>query len=321
MRSMLTSAWFWLAAVTVLAGALAVGWWAYDASAPDVPEGLFAASGRVEVPRVRLSSPVGGRALEVRVDEGDRVSKGDTLVRFDTRQLEASLQAARAETEAARAEARALGLRVAALEQDLALARSEADRYRRLAGSEAAPQQAADQAETTRLRLQYEIDAVRASRDAANSGIQAAESRAAFLEARLDDAVVTAPTAGRIETKLVREGEVAGSGQLLLELLRESEADVTVYLPLDRAQLVHPGTEARIWVGSDTRTLPGTVTRVSREAEFTPKDVHMPDERTSLVYAVEVRIDAPGEPPGDGFPADVLLRVDPATPWLDRPPW
>lgn len=319
--SLVKSTWFWLAGGTVLAAVVAVAWWSYDASSPDVPQGILAASGRIEVPRIRLSSPTAGRVLDVRTEEGELVEKGDTLIRFETRQVEASLRTARAEVEAARARANALRLRTAATDQELRLARTEAERYRRLAESGAAPRQSADQAETTLERLRRELEAAQASSRAAESGIEAAEAQVSLLEARLEDAVVTAPSEGRVEVQLVRQGEVAAPGQPLLELLRESEADVVVYLPLDQAQRVGPGTEARIWVGADTLALPGTVRRVSGEAEFTPKDVHMPDERASLVHAVEVRIDAAGHGAMNGFPADVLFRVDPATQWPTRPPW
>lgn len=142
------------------------------------------------------------------------------------------------------------------------------------------------------------------------------------MEARLDETVVAAPASGRIESELVREGEVAGPGQPLLELLRDGDARIVVYLPLARAGRIAPGTEARVWLdGFPDRPLTGTVSRVSGEAEFTPKDVHMPDERATLVFAVEVRVPDSGGILKDGFPADVQLRMDSTAPWPEEPPW
>ena len=53
-------------------------------------------SGTVEARNIRVGSKVGGRILEVRVREGDRVQPGQTLITFDDKELEASLAQARA---------------------------------------------------------------------------------------------------------------------------------------------------------------------------------------------------------------------------------
>lgn len=322
MKTRASRGWVWITALTTVTLLAAGGWWTYDAYGQRESRGIVAASGRVEVPRVRLSSPVGGRVAEITVREGDPVKEGDLVVRFDSRELQASLRAARAEVEAARANAQALGRRVRALERELDFARTEAGRYRRLAASGAAPRRAADRAGTALERLEEEVEAARRSRDAAVRGVEAAESRVTALEARLDDTVVMAPATGRIETELVRQGEVAVPGQPLLELLREGDGKVVVYLPLVRAEQIAQGTEARVWLDAlPDRPLFGVVFRVSGEAEFTPKDVHMPDERATLVFAVEVRVEDPGGILKDGFPADVQLRLDSTTRWPEEPPW
>src|SRR5262245_5601512 len=55
-------------------------------------------SGFIEADEIRLGSRVGGRVLTVHVDEGDAVSKGQTLVEldpFDLKEREAAQAAAR----------------------------------------------------------------------------------------------------------------------------------------------------------------------------------------------------------------------------------
>lgn len=58
--------------------------------------------GTVEAREIHVGSKVGGRILEVLVREGDRVEKGQTLVSFEDRELEADLAATRARHEQAR---------------------------------------------------------------------------------------------------------------------------------------------------------------------------------------------------------------------------
>ena len=38
------------------------------------------------------------------------------------------------------------------------------------------------------------------------------------------------------------------------------------------------------------RTVPGTITRISDKAEFTPKTIQTKDERANLVYAMKVKV-------------------------------
>ncbi|HEX2712177.1 MAG TPA: efflux RND transporter periplasmic adaptor subunit [Candidatus Acidoferrales bacterium] len=56
-------------------------------------------SGTVEARNIRVGSKVGGRVLEVRVREGDRVETGQVLVTFDDQELLAALEQARANLE------------------------------------------------------------------------------------------------------------------------------------------------------------------------------------------------------------------------------
>ena len=53
------------------------------ACAPDAPDNALRVSGHVEATEVHVSSEVGGRLLELRVDEGDRVKSGDVLAKVD----------------------------------------------------------------------------------------------------------------------------------------------------------------------------------------------------------------------------------------------
>lgn len=54
------------------------------------------ASGTIEARNIRVGSKVGGRILEVKVREGDRVEPGQVLVTFDDRELRAAMEQSRA---------------------------------------------------------------------------------------------------------------------------------------------------------------------------------------------------------------------------------
>jgi len=77
-----------VAGVLMLAGALYA--WSFRRS------DSIAASGTIEARNIRVGSKIGGRILEVRVREGDRVEPGQVLVTFDDRELLAAMEQSKA---------------------------------------------------------------------------------------------------------------------------------------------------------------------------------------------------------------------------------
>lgn len=315
--------WLLIVALVLVAGFAAGSLWLRDrASASDLDPGILAASGRIEAEELRIGATTGGRVLRLGVEEGDSVHVGHVLARLDTRTLEAAAAGARAAVDGAVANAEAAERHVAALESQVALARTEAARYRRLYERDAAPRQAAEQAEAALVRLENEARAAAATRALAARQVEVARTQLQAAELQVEESTIVAPVPGQVEAVLVRAGEIVAPDMPLVVLREAEDARLVLYLPLLEGERVRPGTEARVHVEAfPDRAFEGRVARVASEAEFTPKDVHMPDERATLVFAVELRVPNPEGLLKDGFPADAYLRVDPRSPWPERRPW
>ena len=68
------------------------------------------------------------------------------------------------------------------------------------------------------------------------------------------------------------------------------------------------GDVVSVRVDAHPEPLRATVTWVSPEAEFTPKNVQTKDARAELVYAVKVTIESPPAALKIGMPAEVYLQ-------------
>ncbi|NIP83665.1 MAG: biotin/lipoyl-binding protein, partial [Gemmatimonadetes bacterium] len=79
----------------VVVAALAGTWLATRGDGEDA--GALSASGTVEATTADLGFELPGRIRSVDVDEGDMVTAGQELARLDTRELEANVEAARAQ--------------------------------------------------------------------------------------------------------------------------------------------------------------------------------------------------------------------------------
>lgn len=318
--------------VLLLAGAGL--WWGLQRGDAAVPS--LDVSGTVEATDADLGFQIPGRVAEIRVREGDRVARGDELAVLDRAELEADALAAEARVAAAEARLRELrtGSRAeeirsaeAALEsarEREAEARKEAERARRLHEGGAVSEQALDRATTAlavaraqRVQAEQALELARTGPRTETIEAQeavVAQARAALsrIGATLTNATIVAPMAGVVTTRHREPGESVPAGAPVLTVQDLDDRWVRIYVPEDRIGRVSLGQAAEI--RSDTwpdRRYEGEVVFIGSEAEFTPRNVQTPEERTRLVYPVKVRIT--GDPEVElkpGVPADVVLRED-----------
>jgi RND family efflux transporter MFP subunit len=154
--------------------------------------------------------------VEVRVREGDRVSKGQVLVRLSSPSLAAGLEQAEAQVAAARHQEAAAG----AQER---LAADTFARYQVLNERHSVTPHEFDQVKTG-------LEAAQAQHQAATAQVQATQSGAMQSRAAKAFTVITAPFAGVITAKFIDSGAMALSGTPLLRLedVREHEVDVQI---------------------------------------------------------------------------------------------
>lgn len=170
-----------------------------------------------------------------------------------------------------------------------------------LAGSDAALSAAeASRREIDKLKL--DLKALRAQVEQARAFLTVAEDD-------LADASIYAPFDGFITVKDVEEGEFVQAGSPVLTLAQLDTVWVKTYVPETQLGRVFLGQKAEVM--SDTfpnKLYPGTVTFISPEAEFTPKNVQTKEERVKLVYRIKVTLENPNQELKAGMPVDVVLR-------------
>ena len=151
-----------------------------------------------------------------------------------------------------------------------------------------------------------------ASRESALAQERAAGARIAELEAHLSDARISAPVDATVIAKTVQPGELVAAGRPLATLVDLGELNVRVFVPEAEIGRVRIGDLA--WVKIDAfpqKEFAGKVVEISQRAEFTPKEVHVKDERVKLMFGVKVRIDEPAGLAKPGMPADVWIAAAP----------
>ncbi|HEX2093979.1 MAG TPA: HlyD family efflux transporter periplasmic adaptor subunit [Longimicrobiaceae bacterium] len=251
------------------------------------------AYGNFETTEVVVSAETGGQLVRFDPVEGERLPAGTEVALIDTTALALQREEIASQREAVRSRTTEVEAQTGVLEAELATARREYERTRRLYADEAATRQQLDQAEGQVRVLVERIRATRAQGGTAGREVGSAEARLAQIEERIRDSRIVNPVAGTVLATYARTGEFVQPGQPLYRVGDLSRMVLRAYVTGDQLPAVRIGQRVRVTVdagGSERRTLPGTVSRVSSEAEFTPTPIQTREERADLVYAVEVRV-------------------------------
>ncbi len=297
-------------------------------------EGVLLLSGNIEVTEVDTGFKTPGRIEELFSEEGQNVQKGDRLAIIDSAELESQVlqnKASLREAQARLAELKA-GSRPQEIEQakanvnyaeaELSKAKKDYERAEKLVKDELISAQQMDAAkktyETASAQYQKALEALSLVKEGSRKEtILAGENRAGQAEAslsaseeRLKDTVLYAPLSGVILRKNIEAGETVAAGIPVYTIGDLENPWVKVYVKEDKLGLVRLGQKAEITVDSyPNKKYEGTITYISSEAEFTPKNVQTQEERVKLVFGLKVSVKNVAAELKPGMPADVMIML------------
>ncbi|SOD03754.1 HlyD family secretion protein [bacterium JGI 053] len=247
------------------------------------------ASGKIQPKRkVDISADVSGRVIQLAVEEGQWVNRGDLLLRIDASQYEAEVnqaQAAVAQNRSREAEARA----------QLLKAQSDARRADQLAqGRDLVSAQEVDNAHT-----QAQVAA--ASLQGARFAVDQAQASLARARDNLRKTTIVAPMAGRVVRLNIHEGETAiigtmnNPGSLLLTVADPSAMEAKVKVDETDVPGITVGDSASLKIDAfPGRAFTGRVTRIGNSAvQGAGAAAAAGGEQNSVDYEVLITLDHP----------------------------
>lgn len=259
---------------------------------PRLPENIASGNGRLEATEVDITAKYPGRLAEVTAKEGDNVLAGQVLARMDVRELEAELHQAQAQVTQAQKQRSATEAVIAQRNSEVMLVEKNLTRSRELYENRNIPIEQLQRSETSVQTAQAAQSAAEAQLALADAAIDAAKARVESVRTRIDDSTLKTPINGRVLYRLAEPGEVLPGGGKVFTVLDLVDASMTIFLPTLQAGRLRIGDEARIVLDAIPEyTIPATVSFVSPEAQFTPKEVETRTEREKLMFRVKVRID------------------------------
>jgi HlyD family secretion protein len=282
----------------------------------------------------------------VAVTEGARIDAGAAVATVDTTDIDFAISRARADRAQAAAQVSLLvaGARKEDIEQAIAQAnaavaerkaadsevtasRNDEARFEQLlanrAGSEKQRDDARARRELAEARLRAADDRVAAAKSAVDrlkagarvEEVAAARARVAAIEAQIaalendkKEAVITAPVAGVVSSRLVEPGELIAAGTPVAVIVDLDHAWANVYLEETLVPQVKLDQPATIVTDAGDR-LEGRVSFIASRADFTPRNVQTANERAKLVYRLKVAVDNSKGILKPGMPVEVDLGL------------
>lgn len=207
----------------------------------------YEAGGVVRARQVALvSSRVVAPVVEVRVKAGDRVTRGQVLIRLDAREVGAQATRASASASGMRLSIEAAQAERRAAESAVVLARATHHRVKGLVETKSATAQELDQAVAVLAGAEARLAGATARAAEAEAGLAAAKAGEEVASVTASYAVLTAPFDGLISNRQVDPGSMAAPGMPLLTIEDTSAYRLEVRVDESRAHLVPPGTAAEV---------------------------------------------------------------------------
>lgn len=277
--------WLIIAVVVIIAVVALVGWY-LKRSEPTIIQGT------VECTTYKASSKIAGRIEEMKVEQGDHVTKGQLLYVLSTPELDAKLRQAEAVKSAATAlDQKALaGARVQQIEAALnmwqkaqagkELAQKTYDRVKALYDKGVVPEQKFDEADANyramvatemAAKAQYDLAVAGASKedkDAAAAQVQQAEGVVSEVESYISDAMVYAPVDGEVSTIIAEQGELVGTGYPVVAILDTTDTWITFNIKETLLPKITVGMKMTAYVPALDRNVELEVTYISVQADF-----------------------------------------------------
>lgn len=245
--------------------------------------------GQADATEVSINTKIPGRLVDLYVQEGVRVHKGDVLAQVDAREVSAMNAAAKAKISVAKA------ARLQA-EANLDQARRDLARYEELYRAGAISRSMYE-------NLQSKCDILAAACEQAEANVEASTEAFNQSAVNVGETVITAPFDGIVTTKYVDAGAMVSTGMPIVGLQDPSKNWVNFKVKetdLDKYKL---NSEVTLYGRNKDLQVKGTIVDISQKPNFATYRAtsERGDDQDIITYNVKVQVNDPRIHPGMRF--------------------
>ena len=271
----------------------------------------YDATGTFEATEVTVSAKATGELKSFDISEGQTVEQGAVVGSIDAYQLQQTseqLEAQKRQLGATRSatDSRRLDLekQLSSINQQIANAQRERQRFTELVADGAVPKKQLDdinyqikvlerQREATRDQIRSNNASLAEQSKGIGAQIDGLNAQQRQIADQIANAQVKAPIAGTVLEKYVERGEFVAIGKPLFKMADVQNMYLRAYVTSSQLKDLKIGQKVTVFADygdKQKKTYEGTIAWISSRSEFTPKTILTDDERADLVYAVKVAI-------------------------------
>ncbi|MFD2165218.1 efflux RND transporter periplasmic adaptor subunit [Thalassotalea euphylliae] len=223
--------------------------------------------------QTQLSFEYPGRVINIFVDSGDQVKKGQVLAKLDVELL--NIRVAE------------LAAQVQQVEAQLVLNQSNLKRAQKLIVDDYASEQT--------------IDELNAEQSVLNANLAGLKASLAALQYQIKQASLTAPYDGIVNDRMISVGDLVAAGNTAMTLIKQSQQEISFGIPAQIASDIQIGDKLPVSLG--TKHVDATVSAIGQQIDPGTRTVNVrmlvddQDKQISGVIArvsIEQRIERPG---------------------------
>ena len=271
----------------------------------------YDATGTFEATEVTVSAKATGELKTFDISEGQTVEQGAVVGSIDAYQLQQTseqLEAQKRQLGATRSatDSRRLDLekQLSSINQQIANAQRERQRFTELVADGAVPKKQLDdinyqikvlerQREATRDQIRSNNASLAEQSKGIGAQIDGLNAQQRQIADQIANAQVKAPIAGTVLEKYVERGEFVAIGKPLFKMADVQNMYLRAYVTSSQLKDLKIGQKVKVFADygdKQKKTYEGTIAWISSRSEFTPKTILTDDERADLVYAIKVAV-------------------------------
>ena len=155
------------------------------------------------------------------------------------------------------------------------------------------------------------IEALKKAILALEETIKALKAKEKQINVVLDELNIKSPINGYVVDKVANEGEVVGAGMTVITAINPEDLYLKMYVDTLYTGKIKIGDKAEIFLDAyPDKPISAVVVKVSKRAEFTPKEVAVREDRIQRVYAVHLKPVEPNPLLKLGLPAIGVISLD-----------
>ena len=158
--------------------------------------------------------------------------------------------------------------------------------------------------------MQKQIRSAAAQEQAVQAELSALDAKRALLDEQIRRSVIINPVSGTVLEQYTECFEMTAPGKPLYKIANLQDMQLKVYVSGGQLQQLKIGADCTVLIDDADNfiEIPGKISWISSQAEFTPKIIQTKEERINLVYAVKIRIQNDGAVK-IGMPGEVIFSA------------